>query len=215
MKPTTLQVTSTDLLHWIRDHDGAAFEPSMVVIANDWTTKIVWAQLDTLCSCPPFWDAPEPPPSQAQIQRPRRLSFIHCYPIIRPSTPDSYQIVPALPMDGSVRRYGLTALGKWYLEALENPDAAYGQSLLMALKHPEIESAEALAILEAVPAWKKALAHLSVVRVMLQNEWGRTTQAWSWRNFIWGTLLKLILLGGGIGGVVGLIWLLVRTMASK
>lgn len=204
MKPTTLQVTSTDLLRWIRDHDGAAFEPSMVVIANDWTTKIAWAQLDTLCRCPPFWDAPEPPPSQALIQRPPGLSFIHCYPIISP-----------LPMDGSIRRYGLTALGKWYLEALENPDAAYGKSLLMALKHPEIESAEALAILDAVPTWKKALAHLSVVRVMLQNEWERTTQAWSWRNFIWGTLLKLILLGGSIGGVVGLIWLLIRTMAPK
>jgi hypothetical protein len=204
MKPTTLQVTSTDLLHWIRDHDGAAFEPSMVVIANDWTTKVVWAQLDTLCRCPPFLDAPEPPPSQALIQQPRGLSFIHCYPIISP-----------LPMDGSIRRYGLTALGKWYLEALENPDAAYGKSLLMALKHPEIESAEALAILDAVPAWKKALAHLSVVRVMSQNEWERTTQAWSWRNFIWGTLLKLILLGGSIGGVVGLIWLLIRTMAPK
>jgi len=118
-------------------------------------------------------------------------------------------------MDGSIRRYGLTVCGKYYLEALENPDAAYGTYLLMALKHPEIESAEALAILEAVPVWKKALAYFSVVRVMLQNEWGRTTQGWSWRNFIWGTLLKLILLGGSIGGVVGLIWLLVRAMTSK
>ena len=176
----------------------------MVVIANDWTTRIVWAQLDTLCHCPPFLDTPQPTPSQARIQRPPGLSFIHCYPLS-----------PPLPMDGSTRRYGLTACGKYYLEALENPDAAYGTYLLMASKHPEFESAEALAILDAVPAWKKAWAHLSVVRVMLQNEWGRTTQAWSWRNFIWGTLLKLILLGGSIGGVVGLIWLLIRTMASK
>jgi hypothetical protein len=204
MKPTTLRVTSGVLLRWIRDHSGDDFQPSMVVIANDWTKKIVWAQLDTLCRCSPFWDAPEPPPSQALIQRTPGLSFIHCYPISSP-----------LPMDGSIRRYGLTACGQYYLEALENPDAASGPYLRMALKHPEIESAEALAIFEAVPAWKKALAHLSVVRVMLQNEWGRTTQAWSWRNFIWGTLLKLILLGGGIGGLVGLIWLLVRAMASK
>jgi hypothetical protein len=203
-KPTKLQVSSTTLLRWIRDHSGENFEPSMVVIANDWTTKIVWAQLDTLCLCPPFLDTPEPPPSRALIQRPQGLSFIHCYPICSP-----------LPMDGSIRRYGLTARGQYYLEARENPEAAHGTYLRMALKHPEIVSPEALAILKAVPAWKKALAHLSVVRVMLQNEWGRTTQAWSWRNFIWGTLLKLILLGGGIGGVVGLIWLLVRTMASK
>lgn len=204
MRPTTLRVTSTVLLRWVRDHSGEDFKPSMVVLANDWTTKIVWAQLNTLLRCPPFWDGPEPPPSQALFQPPRGLSFIHSIPVTRPS-----------PMDGSVRCYGLTAMGLYYLEALENPDAAHGPYLVMALKHPEIKSAEALAIYDAVPAWKKTLAHLSVVRVMLQNEWERTTQAWSWRNFIWGTLLKLILLGGSIGGVVGLIWLLIRTMAPK
>ncbi len=203
-KPTRLQVGSTTLLRWIRDHSGEDFNPSRVVIANDWTTKVVWAQLETLCRCPPFQDALQPGPSPARIQRPQGLSFIHCYPICSP-----------LPMDGSIRRYGLTACGQYYLEALENVEAAHGTYLLMALKHPEIVSPEALAVLEAVPAWKKALAHLSVVRVMLQNEWGRTTQAWSWRNFIWGTLLKLILLGGSIGGVVGLTWLLVRRMTSK
>lgn len=47
-RPTTLQVTSTVLLGWIRDHSGEDFTPSMLVIANDWTTRIVWAQLDTL-----------------------------------------------------------------------------------------------------------------------------------------------------------------------
>lgn len=213
MKPTALRVTSTELLRWIRDHDGQPFTPSMLVIANDWTTKVVWAQLDTLLSCPPFLDGPEPPPSEALLQKPRRLSFIHAYPLNRPSFPIDtllFPVAPPLPTDSSVQRYGLTALGKWYLEALEDREAANGKALLMALKHPEIDSAEALAILEAVPTWKKALAHLSVVRVMLQNEWERTKQGWSWRNFIWSTLLKLILLGGSIGGVIGLIWWLIR-----
>ncbi len=175
MKPRTLRVTSTVLLRWIRDHSGEDFQPSMVVIANDWTTKIVWAQLDTLCRCPPFWDAPEPPPSQALIQRPPGLSFIHCYPICSP-----------LPMDGSIRRYGLTACGQCYLEALENPDAASGSYLLMALKHPEIESAEALAIFEAVPAWKKMLGWLSVigVRIAQHQEWVlHKLREWAWHIF--------------------------------
>ncbi|MGA7928647.1 MAG: hypothetical protein WCA20_21960 [Candidatus Sulfotelmatobacter sp.] len=35
----------------------------------------------------------------------------------------------------------------------------------MALKHPEIESAEALAIYNAVPAWKKILGWLNVLGV--------------------------------------------------
>ena len=203
-KPTKHQVSSTTLLRWIRDHSGEDFKPSKVVIANDWTTKVVWAQLDTLCRCPPFLDALEPLPSRARIPQLPGQSFIHCYPICSP-----------LPMDGSIRRYGLTAHGQYYLEALENVDAARGTYLLMVLKHPESVSPEALAILEAVPAWRKALARLGVVRVMLENEWGRTTQAWSWRNFILGTLLKLILLGSSIGGVIGLVWLSLRRMVSK
>jgi hypothetical protein len=138
----------------------------MVVIANDWTTEIVWAQLNTLLRCPPFWDAPEPPPSQALIQRVPGLSFIHSIPATRPS-----------PMDGSVRRYGLTVMGHYYLEALENLDAAQGPYLVMAAKHPEIESAEALAIYNAVPAWKKVLGWLSVigVHIVLRKQWLRHT----------------------------------------
>jgi hypothetical protein len=78
-------------------------------------------------------------------------------------------------MDGSVRRYRLTACGQYYLEALENPDAAHDPYLLMALKHPEIESAEALAIYDAVPVWKKILGWLRVVgvRVALHKQWLR------------------------------------------
>jgi hypothetical protein len=164
MRPIALRVSSTILLRWIRDHSGEDFKPSMVVIANDWTTRIVWAQLDTLCFSPPFWDAPEPPPSQALIQRPPGLSFIYSIPVTRPS-----------PMDGSVRRYGLTALGSYYLKALENPDAAHGPYLLMAFKHPEIESAEALTIYDAVPAWKKSLGWLNVLgaHIALRKRWLR------------------------------------------
>ena len=78
-------------------------------------------------------------------------------------------------MDGSVRRYGLTAMGLYYLEALENPDAAHGEYLRMALKHPEIESAEALAIYSAVPTWKKLLGWFNVVgvRIALRKQWLR------------------------------------------
>jgi hypothetical protein len=136
----------------------------MVVIANDWTTKIVWAQMNTLIRCPAFWDGPEPPPSQTLIQTPRGLSFIYWITPTRPS-----------PMDGSVGRYGLTAMGHYYLEALENPDAAHGPYLVMAAKHPEIESAEALAIYDAVPGWKKLLGWLSVigVHIVLRKQWLR------------------------------------------
>lgn len=49
IEPTTLRVSSTTLLRWIRDNYGREFEPSLVVIPLDWTTKMVWAQLDTLC----------------------------------------------------------------------------------------------------------------------------------------------------------------------
>lgn len=76
-------------------------------------------------------------------------------------------------MDGSVRRYGLTAMGLYYLEALENPETAHGTYLLMALKHPEIESPEVSAIYDAVPAWKKVLGWLSVIGVLiaLRKRW--------------------------------------------
>jgi hypothetical protein len=135
----------------------------MVVIANDWTTRIVWAQLDTLLRGPPFWDGPEPP-SQALIKQRPGMSFIHFIPATRPS-----------PMDGSVRRYGLTAFGLYYLKALENPDAAHGEYLRIALKHPEIESAEALAIYNEVSTRKKLLGWLSVVgvQVALRKQWLR------------------------------------------
>lgn len=164
IRPTTLRVSSTVLLHWVRDHSGEDFKPSMVVIANDWTTRIVWAQLDTLCRCPPVWDGPEPPPSQALIKQRPGMSFIHFIPVTSPS-----------PMDGSVRRYGLTAFGLYYLRALENPDAAHGEYLVMALKHPEIESPEALAIYNELPIWKKILGWLSVVvvHVALRKRWLR------------------------------------------
>jgi hypothetical protein len=86
-------------------------------------------------------------------------------------------------MDGSIRRYGLTAYGQYYLEALENPDAASGPYLLMALKHPEIDSAEALAIFEAVPAWKKMLGCLSVIGVRIAQHEERVLhklREWAW-----------------------------------
>jgi hypothetical protein len=78
-------------------------------------------------------------------------------------------------MDGSVRRYGLSAFGLYYLRALENPDAAHGEYLLLALKHPEIESHEALAIYNEVPTRKKILGWLSVVavHVVLRKRWLR------------------------------------------
>ena len=187
----------------------------MVVIANDWTTKIVWAQLDTLLSCPPFWDAPEPPPSEALIQRPRRLDFIHSYPLNRPSYPmDTFGIPvdPPLPTDGSVQRYGLTALGQWYLEALENPAAAYGAGLLMALKHPEIESAEALAIYYAVPTWKKVLGWFQIVgvHIALRKQWLRHHAGRLGEHLVYG-----IILDGIFYAITGheAAWLVIQTIA--
>jgi hypothetical protein len=180
MRPTTLRVSSAVLLRWIRDHSGDDFKPSMVVIANDWTTKIVWAQLNTLLSCPPFWDGPERPPSQALIQRRPGLSFVAYFPVTYPS-----------PMDGSVRRYGLTAMGRYYLEALENPDAAHGPYMLMALKHPEIESAEALAIYDAVPVLKKLLGWLNVlgVHLSLRKQWLRHHVGAIAEHLVYGIIL--------------------------
>jgi hypothetical protein len=66
-------------------------------------------------------------------------------------------------------------MGHYYLEALENPDAAQGPYLLMAVRHPEIESAEALAIYNAIPAWKKILGWLNVVgvHIALRKQWLR------------------------------------------
>ena len=45
----------------------------------------------------------------------------------------------------------------------------------MALKHPKIESAEALAIYDAVPAWKKLLGwgHVIGVHIALRKRWLR------------------------------------------
>jgi hypothetical protein len=78
-------------------------------------------------------------------------------------------------MDGSVRIYGLTALGSYYLKAFENPYAAHGPYLVMALKHPEIESPKALAIYNEVPTRKKIRGWLSVVsvHVVLRKRWLR------------------------------------------
>jgi hypothetical protein len=155
----------------------------MLVIANDWTTKMVWEHMKTLLRCPPFWDAPEPPPSQARFQPPRGLSFIYWIMPTRPS-----------PMDGSVGCYGLTAMGLYYLEALENPEAAHGTYLLMALKHPEIESPEALAIYDAVPVWEKVLGWLSVigVHIVLRKQWLRHKVGGLVEHLVYGVIIDVV-----------------------
>jgi len=94
-------------------------------------------------------------------------------------------------MDGSVGRYGLTAMGHYYLEALENPDAAHGPYLVMALKHPEIESPEALAIYDAVPIWRKFLGWLHVlgVQIALRKKWLRHHVGALIEHLIYGIIL--------------------------
>jgi hypothetical protein len=61
VEPTTLRVSSTTILRWIRDNTGEDFAPTMLVLPYDWAVNMVWAQLDTLS----------------------REGLIHCQPIKR------------------------------------------------------------------------------------------------------------------------------------
>jgi hypothetical protein len=48
ISPTKFRVDSITLVRWVRENPDAWFEPRFVVIDNEWTRRIVWAQIENL-----------------------------------------------------------------------------------------------------------------------------------------------------------------------